>query len=64
MSRITRIVELEGRTYEVSTDEALRTAPLTSYARVYRIRKDGTRGQRITTGNIIYAVVHQVEPFN
>jgi hypothetical protein len=64
MTRISRIVEHQGRTYRVSTDEALRTAPLHSYARVWRIRKDGTTGERITTGSIVYAVVNSVEPFN
>ena len=58
MTRISRIVEFEGRTYELSTDEALRTSPLDAYAHVWRIRKDGTRGRRITTGSTIFAVLH------
>jgi len=58
MTRISRIVEYQGRTYELSTDEELRHAPVCSYAHLYRIRKDGTRGRQITTGSIIYSVLH------
>lgn len=49
--------EFEGRTYDVETDETKRTAPLEVYCQVYRVRKDGTRGQQIHTGSIIFAVL-------
>lgn len=50
-------VEYEGRTYDVVTNESERNAPLCIYCQVYRVRKDGKPGRRITTGSIIFAVL-------
>lgn len=54
-----QIVEIEGRLYRLVTDAAKRNECLHSYAQVYRIRKDGTQGRRITTLAIVFAVVDQ-----
>ena len=48
---------VDGRTYMVVTDEARINEPLSVYCQVYRVRKDGKPGRRITTGSIIHAVL-------
>lgn len=52
--------EIDGRTYEVVTDEAKRAGSLSSYCQVYRIRQDGTRGRQVVTISIIYDVLKRV----
>ena len=47
MSKQTRKATYNGIPYEVDTDEAKKNEMLLSYAQVYRIRKDGTRGRKI-----------------
>lgn len=44
-----RHAEIDGRKYEVHTDEAKKDDPLLHYAHVYRIRADGKRGAQITS---------------
>jgi hypothetical protein len=55
-------IEYKGRTYDVVTDEAKREKALSLYAQVYRVRKDGKPGRRITTGSIIFAVLRAAQP--
>ena len=42
---ISTFVTVDGRSYEVVTDETQRDAPFCVYCQVYRIRADGTRGR-------------------
>ena len=52
---------LDGRSYDVVTDSDQINAPLCSYAQVYRIRADGSRGRKIVTTMIIFRAVKAAE---
>jgi len=60
MTKQVRTTTHDGRQYQVITDEALKNEMLASYCQVYRIRKDGKVGARITDTMHVYHILKTV----